>query len=345
MSDKPLILKVMQKESVNRVPVWFMRQAGRYLPEYRELRQKNSMLDCIRTPELAHKITMQPLERFQIDAAIIFADILNPLMTLGIDLDFVQGEGPKIFNPIKDEADVAALKTPDVEEGLAYTFKAISMCAEDLKPRNVPVVGFSGSPFTLSSYLIEGGKLDDLKKTKHFMFSNPKAWDVLQEKLIELIVKYTAKQVEAGASAIQLFDSWVGYLGRNEFQAFVFPHLKNLITQLRKNISVPLVYFSTGTAGILDLFSQLDVDVISVDWRTSLTKARELLPDKVLQGNLDPLILAGPKYYLATQVDKIVKEGMQAGNFIFNLGHGIIPETPIENVGLTIELVHELGKY
>jgi uroporphyrinogen decarboxylase len=335
----------MKGQTTDRVPVWFMRQAGRYLPEYRELRAKNSMLDCIRTPKLASEITLQPLRRFDFDAAIIFADILNPLMTLGVELDFIQGEGPKIFNPIKSETDVNYLKTPDVANGLDYTFQAIKICANELKEKEIPVLGFSGSPFTLSSYMIEGGKLGDLKKVKDFMFSEGKAWEVLQEKLGDLIVKYCTMQVEAGASAIQLFDSWAGYLGRNEYLTFVLPHLVEIISQLRKNIKVPLVYFSTGTAGILDILNKLDVDVISIDWRTSIKVARKLLPDKVIQGNLDPIILAGPKNYLAKQAAAILKEGMEARNYIFNLGHGIIPETPPENVGATIELVKQLGRY
>ena len=346
MSSKSLITQVFAGEKIERVPCWFMRQAGRYLPEYRELRARHRMLDLIRTPELAFEVTMQPLRRFELDAAIIFADILNPLMSLGIELDFIEGEGPKIFNPIACESDIKALKRPQVEDDLSYTFDAIKLCVSELQGKNVPLLGFSGAPFTLSAYMIEGGKLGDLLKTKLFMFSQESAWHLLQERLIELIVPYTLEQLNSGAAVIQIFDSWAGFLAAAEYEKFVLPHLKNLIGQFKRATSSPLVYFSTGTAGMLDLIKQLPVDGFSIDWRTSISEARRILgPEKIIQGNLDPLILAGPESYLPAQVERIVMEGKKAGKFIFNLGHGIIPSTPPQNVAIALDTAHKHGRY
>lgn len=343
MADKSLLVRTLKGEAVERVPVWFMRQAGRFLPEYRELRANHRMLDLIRDPHLASQVTLQPLKRFNLDGAIIFADILNPLMTLGIELDFIEGEGPKIFNPLQKAEDVERLKAHDISE-LKYTAQAIELCVKVLG--GTPVLGFSGAPFTLSAYMIEGGRLGDLQQTKHFMFSHPKAWDGLQQRLIALITDYALMQEKAGASAIQLFDSWAGYLARAEYESFVLPSLKKLISDLRRVLSVPLIYFSTGTAGMLDVFSGVEVDAISVDWRTSLRKARaELGSEVVLQGNLDPVILSGPPEYLARQTAQIVKEGKECGKYIFNLGHGILPNTPHSNVQLAIEVVLETGRY
>lgn len=346
MNERPLILRTIDCESTERVPLWFMRQAGRYLPEYRAIRKEHRMLDVIRTPELAFEVTMQPIRRFDLDAAIIFADILNPLMGLGIDLDFVEGEGPKIFNPISKPEDVARLKEPNVSQDLAYTFEAIKLCVKELQAKNIPLFGFAGAPFTLSAYLLEGGKLGDLHKTKQFMFSYPQAWHDLQEKILTLIVPYCLKQIESGASAIQIFDSWVGYLAANEYQTYVEPYLNKLFTLLKKSTPAPLMYFSTGSAGIIQHIKKLPVNGFSIDWRTSLSDARRVFGDKVvLQGNLDPLILAGPIDYLKPQVEKILNEGMKNKNYIFNLGHGIVPHTPPDNVAAVIEIVNRLGKY
>lgn len=340
MDQQPLLIRAIKKEKVERTPVWLMRQAGRYMPEYRAVRANHRMLDLIRTPELAAEVTMQPIRRFAPDAAIIFADILNPLIGMGVELDFVEGEGPRIFNPVSNVSDVERLIVPDMRESVKYTLDAIKICVESLRPFNIPLLGFSGAPFTLSCYLIEGGELGQLKKTKAFMFEQQDAWHKMQEKLSALIVDYLLAQIDCGAAAVQIFDSWVGHLGASEYSRFVEPHLKNIISQLRSRTKAPLMYFSTNTAGIFNQIKEIDVDVFSIDWRMSLSSAREQLGTKgVLQGNLDPLVLAGPREYLNQQLERILNEGKKVGPYIFNLGHGILPHTPPENVERVISYI------
>jgi uroporphyrinogen decarboxylase len=340
MLETAEIVKVLKGQSVSRMPVWFMRQAGRYLPEYRELRKKHAMLDLIRSAELASIVTLQPIKRFQLDAAIIFADILNPLIDMGVQLDFVEGEGPKIFNPVRSENDVERLVVPDMKQSVSYTLKAIQLCVEQLAPQNIPLIGFAGAPFTLSCYLIEGGSPGDMHHTKNLMFTTPKAWHVLQEKLVDLISQYFVAQVESGASVLQLFDSWVGNLSPSQFNEFVVPYLKEIVKRVRAKVDVPLVYFSTGTSGLLNEIRNLDFDGVSIDWRQSLLNARNTLGSQVaIQGNLDPLVLAGPVEYLEKEVKLLINQGKNIGRYIFNLGHGILPFTPPENVERVISLV------
>jgi len=340
MPEAPLLIRAFRGEKVERTPVWLMRQAGRYLPEYRALRARYKMLDLIRSSELACEVTMQPIRRFSPDAAIIFADILNPLMGMGVDLDFVEGEGPRISNPVRSKIDVERLIVPDMKESVAYTLQAIMNCVSQLSSSNTPLLGFAGAPFTLSSYLIEGGSLGHLQTVKKFMLEDEASWHLLQEKLCSLICQYLVLQVEAGAAAVQLFDSWAGYLSPEEYSRFVMPHLRRIVSDFRSKCAAPLIYFSTGTAGILHLLPDLGFDGISVDWRMSLQFARNALGSKLpIQGNLDPMILAGPKDYLEVQTRKMLKEGQQIQPYIFNLGHGIIPSTPPENVALVVDLV------
>jgi len=341
-----LLISAYRGKKTDRTPCWFMRQAGRYLPEYQEIRAKHSMLDCIRTPELAAKITLQPIERFEPDGAIIFADILNPLIGMGIELDFVQGQGPQIFNPVSTPEDVARLKVPEAKENVPYTLEAIDIVSSALHPKNIPLLGFAGAPFTLSSYMIEGKGSQSLSKVKHFMFTYPDAWHDLQEKLGVMIGNYLLAQVAAGASAVQLFDSWLGFLAPAEYDAYVAPYLERIISDFKAQSDVPLVFFATSTTGLFERFKKLGATAFGVDWRVNLKQADKLFGSEFpLQGNLDPLILASaPLEYLEKRVLEILKEGGSLKSHIFNLGHGILPHTPPENVGKIVEIVKSYRK-
>jgi len=340
MLKQSLFLDACRGIRRDRPPVWFMRQAGRYLPEYQAIRAKHSMLDTIRTPELAAEVTLQPIRRFGFDAAIIFADILNPLIGMGLDLDFVEKSGPIIRNPVRSASDVDKLIIPDPASNTAYTARAISLVAEELTPRGIPVIAFAGAPLTLSAYALEGGKIGDLRTLKEFMFAEPKAWQRLQEKLVAMIVDYLVQQVDAGASAIQLFDSWLGQLSPYQYQTAVEPYLRSIFDQLRARTSVPLIFFSTGTFGLFPEFSTLPIDVLGVDWRVPLSRAADALSRPLpLQGNLDPITLIAGGAGLDAEVARVLEEGRSLRAHIFNLGHGVLQYTPVENVQRLIDLV------
>ena len=340
-----LLLRAYRGEKTARPPVWFMRQAGRYLPEYRELRKKHSMLEAIRTPELAAEITLQPLKRFEFDGSIIFADILTPLIEMGVELDFVEKEGPKIFNPIRSSADVERLVIPDPTTNAAYTFHAIEIVSRELSNRNIPLLGFCGAPFTLASYLIEGGGSKSLLATKRFMFTEPEAWAKLQQKLVAVLSGYLIEQAKHGAAALQIFDSWLGYLNPGQFERWVVPGLKALITAVKAATDVPIIFFSTDSSTLLPQIKELGADVIGVDWRVPLSAADRLLGSRFpLQGNLDPTALFGSRDYLEKEVRQVIESGRELKSHIFNLGHGILPETPIANVEFVIGLIKSISQ-
>lgn len=322
-----------------------MRQAGRYLPEYREIRARMSMLDAIRTPEVAAEITLQPIRRFGADAAIIFADILNPLIGMGLNLDFVQGEGPKIFNPVRSRADIEALKVPPPQQNVGYTLEALKICAQELAPSGTALIGFSGAPFTLSTYAVEGESSQSLQNLKQLMFGDESAWCALQEKLSQLVTEYLVAQAQAGAQVLQIFDSWVGQLGPREFRRFVLPYVQRIVKDVKRLANVPVIYFGTGAAALFPDFAEIQSDVIGVDWRMTLAQARAVLgPDVTLQGNLDPTILAGPKEYCLKAAAEVLADGAASGRYIFNVGHGLLPHTPIENVSAVINLVKQFRR-
>lgn len=333
------ILSVLNRENPSRKPVWFMRQAGRYLPEYRELRQNHSMLDCIQNSELAAKITLQPLKRFDLDGAIIFADILNPLIEMGVNLDFIEKEGPKIFNPISNEIDVDRLKVPNPKKSVEYTLEALQSVSKALSPQTT-LFGFSGAPFTLCTYLIDGKTSSSLKHVKNFINLYPTAWNKLQSKLVEFIVNYLISQVEAGAHCVQLFDSWAGLLSPYSFEKFAMPSVIEIVTRFKQRCKAPIIYFATGTSGYLELFSKIPADGFSIDWKSTISSAsKKLNPNTPIQGNLDPEILAGNIFLLEEEVQSILTDSRDIQFHIFNLGHGILPHTPVDNVAKTIELV------
>ena len=323
-------------------PIWFMRQAGRYLPEYRELRKKHRMLDLIQSPKLAAEVTLQPLRRFDLDGSIIFADILNPLMAMGAKLDFVDGEGPKIFNPVRTRSDISNLIVPKDAGHVDYTLEAISIVASELAKKNIPLLGFCGAPFTLSSYLIEGGSSSSLSKVKALMFSDFEAWNELQLKLVQMLTDYLIAQVKAGAAALQIFDSWLGHVSPWHYSKYVEPYLVKLISDVKKQVTVPVVFFATGISQIYSELKNLPCDIMGVDFRITLLEANRLLDGKFpLQGNLDPSALFASKEHLKQEVDLILKQGKDLKSHIFNLGHGILPETPIENVEYVIQLIKQ----
>jgi uroporphyrinogen decarboxylase len=313
-----------------------MRQAGRYLPEYREVRKKHGLLDIVKNPELAVEVTLQPIRRFGFDAAILFSDLLVPFEPLGIPFAFARGEGPRIESPIRSRSDVERLRPVDPRESFAFTLEAIRRLRQELE---VPLIGFAGAPFTLASYAIEGGPSKSFEKTKELMYQEPETWHLLLSKLASVASDYLAAQIEAGAAAVQVFDSWVGALAPSDYRAMVLPHSRTIFDSLSK-LGVPSIHFGTGTAGLLRELRAAGGDVLGFDWRIDLDRGWEQVGSEVaVQGNLDPLALLAPREVLLDRVDDILRRAGQRLGHVFNLGHGILPETPIENVHLLVERV------
>ena len=335
-------LKACRREPVDCTPVWFMRQAGRYMAEYRALRAKHSILELCKTPELAAQVTLQPIDRFPLDAAIIFADILLPLEPMGLSLEFAQGEGPVIHNPVRDQADVDRLKVIDGGE-LDYVAEAVRQARRALNGR-VPLIGFAGAPFTLASYAIEGGSSRNYLLTKQLMYCEPKAWHQLMDKFARVITGYLRRQIKAGAQAIQLFDSWVGCLSVGDYVEYVLPHVQLIFEGLKRE-GVPMIHFGTGTSAMLRQMREAGGDVIGVDWRIHLDEAWATVGyDVAVQGNLDPLTLFAPLHEIERRVADILRRAGGRAGHIFNLGHGILPTTPLEHVAATIDMVHKLSQ-
>ncbi len=340
MNDR--FLKACRREPVDCTPVWFMRQAGRYMHEYQAVRAKHSILEVCKTPELAAQVTLQPIERFPLDAAIIFADILLPLEPMGISLEFTQGEGPVIHNPVRERGAVERLRVTDGEE-LVFVEEAIKQARAALAGK-VPLISFAGAPFTLASYVIEGGGSRNYIETKRFMYRDPEAWHQLMDKLARVVTGYLRRQIRAGAQAVQLFDSWVGCLSPGDYTEYVLPHVQ-LIFEGLKGEQVPLIHFGTGTATLLRLMREAGGDVIGLDWRVHLDEAWEMVGhDVAVQGNLDPVALFAPLHEIERRVEDIVRRAAGRPGHIFNLGHGVLPQTPVDNVAATVELVHKLSQ-
>jgi len=316
-----------------------MRQAGRYMSEYRALREKYSLLEICRTPDLATEVTLQPIRRIDLDAAILFSDLLLPLEPMGIRFDFVKGEGPAIDNPIQSVADIDALRRFDARESLGHVLKAIGQLQEALNG-HVPLIGFTGAPFTLASYAIEGGHSNDFAKTKSLMYGEPQAWHRLCALLADLMSDYLIAQIEAGVDAVQVFDSWVGALNAADYREFILPHTRHMFQKLAGH-DVPTIHFGVGTGSILAEIREAGGDVIGVDWRTPIDEAWERIgPDRAVQGNLDPTLLLGPVDRALAGVDDILGRVAGRPGHIFNLGHGILPSTPVEHVQAVARYVH-----
>lgn len=342
--DQSRFLRACRREPTDATPVWLMRQAGRYMAEYRALREKYTILDMIKTPELACEVTMQPIHAFDLDAAIIFADILPPLAGMGLELDFVKGEGPVLYNPVRSPADVARLQVRPPEETLGFTLDAIKLTRRELDGRGLPLIGFSGAPFTLAAYAIEGGGSRHYLEVKQFMLSEPDAWASLMHKLAEVVGAYLLAQAHAGAQALQVFDSWVGTLSPADYRAHVMPYTRQAI-QIARQAGVPIIHFGTETSGMLTDIRAAGGDVIGVDWRIDLDTAWAQLGDGVaVQGNLDPVTLFAPWPQLEARARRILDQAGGRPGHIFNLGHGILPGTPVDNVRRLVDFVHEYSQ-
>ncbi len=340
MNDR--FLRACRREAVDCTPVWFMRQAGRYMKEYQAVRGKHTILEVCKTPDLAAQVTLQPIERFPLDAAIIFADILLPLEPMGLSLEFAEGEGPVIRNPVRDRASVERLLVPEGDE-LRFVEEAIKQARLALAGR-VPLIGFAGAPFTLASYAIEGGGSRNYLLTKQFMYREPEAWHRLMDKLARVVTGYLRRQIRAGAQAVQLFDSWVGCLSPGDYAEYVLPHVQLIFEGLQRE-PVPLIHFGTGTASLLPLMKEAGGTVIGVDWRIHLDEAwKKIGYDVAVQGNLDPVVLFAPLHEIERRVEDILRRAAGRPGHIFNLGHGILPNTPVEGVAAAVELVHKLSQ-
>jgi uroporphyrinogen decarboxylase len=331
-------LRACRRETVPYTPIWLMRQAGRYQTSYRELRQKISFLELCKMPELATKVTVEAVEQTGVDAAIIFSDILPILEPMGASLEYVGGSKPKIHNPVRTAEDIEDLRELETAEPLNYVFEALRQTRRAL-PGNIPLIGFCGAPFTLASYLIEGGGSKNYVLTKSLMYSDAGAWNALLSKLSRALVKYLNAQIAAGANAIQIFDSWVGCLSPDDYREYVLPHVKFIVEKVEK--SVPLILFGTGTTTLLPMMRDCG-DVVGVDWHSNLSDAWQTIGfDKAVMGNLDPVQLFAPREILLEKARKILEQAAGKNGHIFNLGHGILPETPMENVVALIDFVHE----
>jgi uroporphyrinogen decarboxylase len=331
-----IFLKNLRGEPCDRTPIWVMRQAGRYLPEYQEVRKQYSFNELCRTPEAACEVTLQPIRRFGFDAAIMFSDILTPLEGMGAMFDFSQG-GPKLEKPVRTEAEIGALVTYDPNEGTDFVAAAIKLMKEGLGDKT-PLIGFAGSPFTLATYLIEGGGSKDFKTLKTMLYSRPELLDELMTKLTDQTLAYLKMQVEAGVDAIQLFDTWGGILHPADYAKVVLPCVKRIMDGL-KDAGVPRIYFLKGSAPYLDLVTTLDVEALGMDWTMDMGRSLPLMKGYSVQGNLDPLALFGTEDEIRRRALEICEAGKDAQGHVFNLGHGITPPTPISAVETLVETV------
>ncbi|MCB0308591.1 MAG: uroporphyrinogen decarboxylase [Bdellovibrionales bacterium] len=344
MSTDQVFIRACKKLSVPHVPIWIMRQAGRYMKEYRAVREKVDFLELCKNPELVKEVTLTAANMLGVDAAIIFADILLISEPLGFQLDFLKGEGPRIHNPFRHNRDLKRLTLNAAEKELAYVGQAIEKTRQAL-PDQKALIGFAGAPFTVASYLIEGGSSKNFEHTKILMKSDADTWNSFLDYITQMTFSYLRMQIEAGANAIQLFDSWVGLLNRNDYKDLVFPHIKNLVTQLKSAFpDIPLIYFGTNTYHLLDIINKLHADVIGIDSRINLSEVSVMLKDKALQGNLDPVTLLCEQSIIKTETVKILKEMHDRSGYIFNLGHGILPNTPFENAKFLVDTVHAYQK-
>ncbi len=355
-------LRACRREPVDCTPIWLMRQAGRYLPEYRALREKYDLLTLCRTPELAVQVTLQPIQRFDLDAAIVFSDIMIPLRGMGVEFEIRENVGPVIAEPVRDETTARRLRVLEPEQDVRFVLEALKLLRRELA-HQVPLIGFAGAPFTLASYVIEGKGSRELLLTKQLMYTDPAAWHALMDKLADSIAAYLGAQVRAGAQAVQLFDSWVGALAPRDYQAYVLPYTKRIFDALGA-MNVPCIHFGTGTATLLELMREAcdpltalaserssertrtgsGQVVIGVDWRVPLAQVWGRLGDVALQGNLDPAVLLTTPQVVEAQARLILHEANGRRGHIFNLGHGILPNTPLENVERLIETVHTASR-
>jgi uroporphyrinogen decarboxylase len=340
MSRNDRFLKACRREKNDCTAVWFMRQAGRYMKAYRDIRAKYDLMEMFKNPDLAAEITLQPVKAFSVDAAIIFADILLPLEGMGIGFEFAPGGGPVIKNPVRSSADIHSLRIADPNADLGFVLESLRRVRAEIDGK-VPLIGFAGAPFTLASYAIEGGSSSNYLLTKDLMHRDRDTWDLLMSKLCETITAYLKAQVEAGAQVVQLFDSWVGCLSPVDYRNYVLSHTQNIFNELRKE-GIPSIHFGTSTAGLLPLMAEAGGDIVGVDWRIDLDRAWECIPTGTgIQGNLDPAALLAPWDVLRRNATVVLNAAGGRPGHIFNLGHGIFPSTPEDSVKALTDFVHE----
>ena len=335
-------MKAARREPAERVPIWLMRQAGRYMPEYRAIRRKTSFLELCHSPDLCAEVMLTAVERLGVDAAILFADLLPILQPMGLDLEFTAGEGPVLRNPIRGAEDVDRLRELESVEPLDYVFEAVRKTRAGLA-EDLPLIGFAGAPFTLASYAVEGGASRNYLHVKSLMYGDGGAWNGLMGRLARAVARYLNAQIDAGVQAVQLFDSWVGCLGPDDYRRYVLSHSRAVIEQLRPG--VPVIHFGTGNPALLPLLREAGGDVIGVDWRVRLDDAwRAVGHDRAVQGNLDPAVLLSGPAEIRRRAQEVLDQAGGRPGHIFNLGHGVLPQTPVENVVALVEAVHELGQ-
>jgi uroporphyrinogen decarboxylase len=336
-------LRACRRQPVDATPVWFMRQAGRYMADYRALRQRYSLLEICANPELAVAVTLQPVDVIEVDAAILFSDLLVPFTPMGLKFDFVKGEGPSVENPIRTAGDVERLNRFEPRESLKHVLQTIKLLRGELNDR-MPLIGFGGAPFTMAAYAIEGGPSANYARTKAFMYAQPAAWHRLCSRFADMMADYLMAQVEAGVQALQIFDSWAGALGRADYREFALPHTSRIFSAL-KSSGVPLIHFGVGTAVILRDIVENGADVIGVDWRQPIDESWAIIGhDRAIQGNLDPALLLGPQDRLFAATSDILRRAAGRPGHIFNLGHGVLPNTPLEVVQALAQRVHEASR-
>lgn len=338
---EPVFLKACKREKTPYTPIWIMRQAGRYLKEYRAIREKYSFLTMCKTPELILEVTKQPVDLIGVDAAILFSDILIPAEAMGVKLEFFEGKGPVLSPPVRSEKEIEALRIPEPEEELSFVLEGIKLLRKEL-PSDIALIGFAGAPFTVASYLVEGSGSKNFAEIKKLMYNEPQLFSSLLEKVTLTTEKYLKAQIKAGAQAVQIFESWAGALTPSDYQKYVLPFSKKLITSLKEE-GVPVIHFANGASTYLHLIKETEAPVYGVDWHIDLDAAWEILGEVAIQGNLDPIVLlADPKVVEEKAKEVLKKAGGKPGH-IFNLGHGILPQTPPENAKRLVEVVHEFA--
>jgi uroporphyrinogen decarboxylase len=340
-AQDPLLVRACRGEPVETTPIWLMRQAGRYLPEYRRVRAQVDFLTLCRTPDLAVEVTLQPIRRFGFDGAILFSDILMPVEAMGLEVEF--NPAPEVNPPVRTESDVKALRRPDPTRALGFVLETIRLLRKELPP-SVTLLGFAGAPFTMAAYMVEGEVSKEFVRLKSLMYREPLVFHALMEKLSLVVSDYLSAQIEAGVQVVQLFDTWSGQLGPRDYREFVLPHVRRIV-ELVKTPEVPFILFGNGTGSLLELMAEAGPDVVSLDWRTSMKEARRRLgPRMPLQGNLDPTVLYAPADIIRSRAREILEDVGPDTPHIFNLGHGVTPETPIEGVAELVHFVHEEGR-
>ena len=333
-------LQACKGETTSHVPVWFMRQAGRYLPDYQRVRSTLSFLELCKNPDLCVTVTLQPVDIFHFDAAILFSDILIPMEAMGLPLEFHDGRGPIFPEPVRDQKAAAALRVPEPEEDMPFVLETIRLVRRELK---VPLIGFAGAPFTLATYVIEGGSSKNFLATKSMMFREPELYHAILDKITACTSSYLIAQAKAGAQALQLFDSWAGALAPCDYERFALPYVRTILADLRQHTDIPLIYFANNGATLLPYTATLDADVLGIDWRIPLADAIRQAGPHAVQGNLDPLALFLPKKDLEARIAAMLAAAAEAHGYIFNLGHGVIPETDPDQVKIAVDAVHRLS--